>query len=871
MTTPGTGATSPNDGQSQPSEPLMTTASSIEEPAQGSHWHSSEHFRVWATSVAKSARSSHSHPLESLVNTTSSVPDFPNGNHAHPSELFMAVARSLTASSRGSHSHPSETIVPTSSPVAASSHEAHTNQYAEDFTTRRMFPMYPTEQDAVEYETYWEESSSPPQMPQEESPLEALDRALDTLDRRAQLLTPISEGESLEDARGQRKENRLQFPQIRNWLNGMGPQPDKAPADSAVLTPGPGTSPVIHEQQHVMSQRGSPSPDTSGHNNSSHESHHSAKPPSKANTWATPAEPQRGPSNQMDLMTPNPEILTSSSFGSQRQRSLKADALTSSSYSIVTTPSVSHQHRTLQVDEISRTPASQHSHSIGREVMEDVPDGERQHSIWAGSEVPAAIDSPMPVRSISPGKMFELLTIDDPENYLIASPEDPNLSLEGIPAPLEDFRRPSEPTRAPSGRIEMFTNEVEMPADDNSVPFEDVTMPSDREPAHSFEVLSDGDVEFAHFFRVSSDGKPPASIKIPSDRESLRSFEVLSNGDIESAHPFRESPDANYTASSKIPDSVRSLRGSPDREPASSVTMPSEELVLPLDRKSARTFSSDGIISADQGSDRHGTAKPEKSVPAEIRAPGYISNTDQQMSKDVIPVREEIAPATPASAPEPQSEEPSAELASGRDLPTRPQVLTSDVPVQERTISSETPASASKSSQSRDHSLSREYHLPSPQLKGAKSRGIGMIERLPTPELTRHLGDEVQEPLQDGPVPKPKGWAQRAASPVFTLIRQYSFRAGKRASARSTEDSTMGDDRPASPAPSRLGRENTLSADHGLKPAVVGDGEGQGGQPKSGAVKLLLSLSEGQGTPVREVQDSQPVTDSGDVGNPVDL
>lgn len=870
MTTPSAGGASPNGGQSHPSELLMAATSSIEESAQSSHWHSSEYLRVRASSVAKSARRSHSLPQEPLVNTTSSGPGSHSGNHAHSSELFMAVARSLTASSRGSHSHPSETIVPTSSPVAASCHGAHTHQYAEDLTTRRMFPMYPTEQDAVEYETYWEESSSPPQIPQEENPLEALDRALDTLDRRAQLLTPISEGESLEDARGQRKENRLQFPQIRHWLKGMGPQPDKAPADSAVLTPGPGTSPVIHEQQHVMSQRGSPEPDTGGHHNSNHESHHSAKPLSKAKTSTIPSEPQRRPSTQMDVMAPSPEILAASSSGSHEQRSLQADALTSSSYSIVTTPSVAHRHRTLQVDEISRTPASQHSPSIAREFAEDVPDEERHHSIWAGSEVPAAIDSPMPVRSISPGKMFELLTIKDPESYLIASPEDPNLSLEDIQAPSEDSRRPLEPIKAPSGRIEMFTDEAEMPADDKSAPFEDATMLSDREPAHSFEVLSDGDVESAHFFRASPGGNPPASIKIPSDRESARSFD----GDMESAQPFREPPDANYTASSKIPsgrDSVRSLRVSPDIEPASSVRIPSEELALPLDRKSAHSFSSDGIVSAGKESDRHDTVESDNRLRAERQTLDYIPDTDPQVSKDVIPVQEETPSTTPASAPGPQSKDLSVEPASDRDLPTRPQVFTSDVPVQERTISSETPVSASKSSQLRDHSLSREYHLPTPKLTGPKSRGIGMIERLPTPELTRHLGDEVHEPLPDGPAPKPKGWAQRAASPVFTLIRQYSFRAGKRASARSTEDSTMGDDRPASPAPSRLGRDNALSVDHGLEPAVVGGGEGQGGQPKSGAVKLLQSLSEGQGTTVREIQDSQAATGSGDVGKPVDL
>ncbi|KAK0751966.1 hypothetical protein B0T18DRAFT_403785 [Schizothecium vesticola] len=824
------------------SEPLMTTASSIEASARGSHWHSSEDLRVRASSVAKSARRSHSHPQEPLVSTTSSVAEFPGGSHAHPAELLVAVARSLAASSRVSHSHPSETLVPTSSPVAAASRGAYTYQYAEDFTTGRMFPMYPTEQDVVEYERCWEESSPPPQSPQEESPLEALDRALDTLDRRAQLLTPISEGDSLEDTRGQRKENRLQFPQICHWLKGMSPQPGKSPVDTAVLTPGPGTSPVIHEQQNVMSQRGSPLSDTSGRHNIRYASHNSTEPPSKAKNSTTLSEPR--PRTQADVLASSLDVVADSSPGSQRQRSLQADALTSSPYSIVTKPSESHQHCTLQVDVISSTPISRHSNSITREAMEDIPDEGQQHSIRADPEVPAVIDSPMPVRGISPGKLFELLTIVDPEDYLMdvgaspedvgASPEDHALSLEDIPDPSKDLGVPSELIKLPSERIGVLTDEAEMPADESSIPFEDVAVPSDHEPAHSFEVLSDRDMEFAHSFRASSDGKPTAFVKAPSDRESARSLRVRS-----------------------------------DRESARSVRVPSEELVLPLDRKSAHSFSSDGIISAGQVSNRHDAVESDKSLHAERQTLDYTLGTDLQMSKDVIPVKEEIVSATPVSAPEQQSKEPSDEPANDRDLLTRPQVFTSDVLVQERSINLETPVSASKPSQSRDHSLSREYHLPTPKLKGAKSHGIEMIERLPTPELTRHLGDGIHEPPQDQPVPKPKGWAQRASSPVFTLIRQYSFRAGKRASARSTEDSTLGDDRAASPSPSRRARENTLGGDSELELDVIADGVGQGGQPKRGAVRLLLSLSEG--TPVNEAaQDSQGPRGSGDVGKSVD-
>jgi hypothetical protein len=756
MATP-TGGASRGDSQSHPSEPLMTTASSIEATARGTHWQPSEHPRVRVSTVAKSDRGSQSHPIEPLASTTSSVAEPPGGSHAHASEVLVAVARSLAASSRASHSHPSETIVPTSSPVAVSSHGAHTRQYAEHFTTRHMFPMYPTEQDAVEYQRYWEESSPPPQSPQEKSPLEALDRALDTFDRRAQLLTPISEGDSLDDTRKPRQENHLQFPQIRHWLKGMSPQPDKSPVDRAVLTPGPGTSPVIHEQHIVMSQRGSPLSDTSGHRNIRHGSPNSPEPP---------------------------------------RPKTQADALTSSPYSIVTAPSESHRHGTSQVDVISSTPISQHSNSITSEAMQDAPDKEQQHPIRVDSEVPPAIDSPMPVCGISPGKMFELLTIVDPEDSLIdigaspedagASPEDFELFLEDIPASSKDPRVPSELISMPSERIGVLTDEVEIPADDSSTPFEDVAAPSDRKPAYSFEVLSDGDTESAHSFKKSSEGKPTASFEIPSDRES-----------------------AHY------------------------VRVPSGGHVLPLDGKSARSFSSDGIISAGQGSNHRDTVESDKELRAEIQTPDHILETDLQIPKDVIPVQENMVPTTPASAPEQQSEEPSAEPASGRDLLARPQVFTYDVPVQERSISSETPVSASKPLQSRDHGLSREYHLPTPKLKGAKSHGIGMIERLPTPELTRHLGDEIHEPPQDQSAPKPKTWAQRASSPVFTLIRQYSLQAGKRTSAPSTEDSTLGDDRAASPSPSRRARENTPSADHGLEPDAVADGVGQGGQPKA--------------------------------------
>ena len=816
MTTPAGGA-SRNDGQSHPSESLMATANSIKaSSARGSHWRSSEHLRARASSVAKSARRSHSHSIEPLVSTTSSIAESSGGSHSRPPELLVAVARSLAASSRASHSHPSETIVPTSSPVTASSRGAHTHQYAKDFTTSRILLMYPTEQDVVEYERCWDESSPPPQSPQDESSLEVLDKALDTLDRRSQLLTPISERDSLEDARRQRKENCLQFPQIRHWLKGMSPQPGKSPVHTAVLTPGSGTSPIIHEQQNVMSQRGSPLSDTSGCHNIGHVSYNSTEPP-------TLSEPR--PRTHADVLASSLDIVANSSPGSQRQRSPQADALTSSPYSTVTTPSESHQHRTLRVDVISSTLISRNSNSITREVMEDVPDEGQQHSIRADPEVSAVIDSPMPVRGISPGKMFELLTIDDPEDYLVdvgaspedvgGPPEDHKLSLEDIPDPSKDLGVPSELIKLPSERIRVLMDETEMPTDKISIPFED-------EAAHSFEVISDRDIKFAHSFRASSDGKPTAFVKIPSDRESARSVRV-----------------------------------------------PSEELVLPLDRKSAHSFSSDGTISAGQVSNRHDAVESDKSLHAERQTLDYTLGTDVQVSKDFIPVKEEIVSTTPVSAPEQQSEEPSAEPANDRDLPTRPQVLTSDVRVQERRISSETPVSASKPSQSRDHSLSREYHLPTPKLKGAKSYGIQMVERLPTPELTRHQRDEIHEPPHNQATPNRKGWAQRASSPVFTLIRQYSFRAGKRASARSTEDSIRGDDRATSPSPRRRARENTPSGDHGLEPAVVGNGVGQGGQPKSGAVRLLLSLSEG--TPVNEALGGQGLRGSGDVSKSIGL
>jgi hypothetical protein len=87
----------------------------------------------------------------------------------------------------------------------------------------RAVPLYPTEDEIKDHERSWKGLGPLPEIPHIASPLEGLER-------RSQLLTPISEQDSLEDPRLQQlRENVPHFPQVHHWLRSMSPSAENNP------------------------------------------------------------------------------------------------------------------------------------------------------------------------------------------------------------------------------------------------------------------------------------------------------------------------------------------------------------------------------------------------------------------------------------------------------------------------------------------------------------------------------------------------------------------------------------------------------------------------------------------------------------------
>lgn len=103
----------------------------------------------------------------------------------------------------------------------------------------RVVPLYPTEQDLSEANNAWGGVIDLPEIPDISSPLV-------DLERRPQLLTPISERDSTESPRTQQlHENKPNFPQVQHWLKSMSPHSgNKASAEKSVAVPDQGSSPT---------------------------------------------------------------------------------------------------------------------------------------------------------------------------------------------------------------------------------------------------------------------------------------------------------------------------------------------------------------------------------------------------------------------------------------------------------------------------------------------------------------------------------------------------------------------------------------------------------------------------------------------------
>ncbi|KAK4451927.1 PLAC8 family-domain-containing protein [Podospora aff. communis PSN243] len=105
-------------------------------------------------------------------------------------------------------------------------------------------PLYPTEEEIREHERRWKDLGSLPETPHVASPLERIER-------RSQLLTPISEQDSLEDQRlRQMRESLPRFPQVRYWLGSISPSVGGKPTDQRpVLIADPGSSSAVVSPQ----------------------------------------------------------------------------------------------------------------------------------------------------------------------------------------------------------------------------------------------------------------------------------------------------------------------------------------------------------------------------------------------------------------------------------------------------------------------------------------------------------------------------------------------------------------------------------------------------------------------------------------------
>lgn len=120
----------------------------------------------------------------------------------------------------------------------------------------RKMPLYPTEQDLREANNAWGGVIDLPQIPDVSSPLV-------DLERRPQLLTPISEHDSTESPLVQHlDENTPYFPQahqVHRWLKSMGtPSDKKASTEKPVVAPNQGNLPISSASSKTHLDSGSP-------------------------------------------------------------------------------------------------------------------------------------------------------------------------------------------------------------------------------------------------------------------------------------------------------------------------------------------------------------------------------------------------------------------------------------------------------------------------------------------------------------------------------------------------------------------------------------------------------------------------------------
>ena len=211
--------------------------------------------------------------------------------------------------------------------------------------------------------------------------------SLEDIDRRAQLLTPISEKDSLEDRAQHLRGNNPQFPQVRHWLSSMGPDVGDTPTvENSVLVSGSGSPPS------VVLPHGKPCPEARP------DKERKLKKPLKPTHKTVPVKPEKKRKTALrDLQnqtTPDAKLVetpgpstnnlfnTSGDIGPQAAETKQIPDQDSSILPLAANPTESQRQHNIQEVFGSSPSGPRHPHSIqGGILVPKTPGLRRQHSL----------------------------------------------------------------------------------------------------------------------------------------------------------------------------------------------------------------------------------------------------------------------------------------------------------------------------------------------------------------------------------------------------------------------------------------------------------------------------------------------------------
>jgi hypothetical protein len=277
-------------------------------------------------------------------------------------------------------------------------------------------PLYPTE-GIREHERKWKGLGTLPEIPHVASPVE-------NIERRSQLLTPISEQDSLEDQRLQQsRENVPKFPQVRNWLRSISPSAgDKTTVERTVLVAGPGNPPSIVSPQGRTCPEACPKPEKKPKKPSKPSRNLKVKAPKLSNKKKTPMDDARKRTPEIlampNLVETEEPVAAGPVAGPVEvirtpEHNLSVDVL-------VASPPESQRLHSLQADMFVASPSgSQHPHSLKDDAVVSNASGfQRQHSLEADPRISTADPSPAPEHGLDADELVQVLPFTGREHSL---------------------------------------------------------------------------------------------------------------------------------------------------------------------------------------------------------------------------------------------------------------------------------------------------------------------------------------------------------------------------------------------------------------------------------------------------------------------